>query len=863
MSPAELRLRQLASQKGLRYVTFRGNVNAPTCVVGEAPGADEDMAGLPFVGKSGQELDRMLAEAGYFSGDFWLTNPFKLRPPNNDLDRIGELGIPVEAYLEQFFEELYAYKPTVIVACGATPLKILCPQVCAKRDGEAKIGLWRGSLLSSHKLPWPHYVIPMYHPAFILREWSERQIAVFCLARACEEVAYFRRNGRLNPLPERQLIVSPTFGDAVDYLTECLDKKLRVSIDIEMWMRRFPYTVAVAKSALSAISFSLVDYESKHLVRIWRLLDSIFGQNPQVGQNYLGFDSHWVEAIGFTASPRLVEDTMVRHHVLWPEFEHKLQFQTFQYTREPYYKDEGKFWKPSEGIDKLMRYNAKDAAVTYEIFERQEEEFAERPHLKAFYENYEMPLARHFFNIEQRGVMVDKDRLEEVRVYIKKELNNGCVAIQNIVGRPVGPDKPTCDALGKDAFNLGSPKQILDVFKVLKLKVPKTKTPNGWKENTGEEAIQKMFAKTGHPILKEILRVRELNKMLGTYINVKLANDILYTSYVVTGTVTGRRASRTNVFGLGTNLQNQPKHSELGRRFRRCLVARPGHIFVQCDQKGAEDWIVQAIIVDTGGPTFGLDELRSGINRHKKLAAFLFSKQEAQIDKSGGEYFLGKKTRHSGNYNVQAPTMSSALAKEGYMVPEAFCAWLLQKFHEAEPGIKANFHAYVEHELTNKHMLRTPLGRERYFLSLRNYSDNSSVFRDAYAYIPQSTVGDNTGLGICYCEDHRRPEWNLYENGVLLDGHDAITLEVPDTDEDILDAIQVLTNAFDRELKFPAGTTIKIPIEVEVGYDLLKMTPCEHSTKAGLNLMLNSLRSAPRVPGIIISGQQPQSSLQV
>jgi hypothetical protein len=65
---------------------------------------------------------------------------------------------------------------------------------------------------------------------------------------------------------------------------------------------------------------------------------------------------------------------MVAHHVLWPELPHKLEFLAMQYTREPYYKDEGRKWRPSEGKAKLMRYNCKDATVTYEVFLKELEE---------------------------------------------------------------------------------------------------------------------------------------------------------------------------------------------------------------------------------------------------------------------------------------------------------------------------------------------------------------------------------------------------------------------------------------------------------------------------------------------------------
>ena len=117
------------------------------------------------------------------------------------------------------------------------------------------------------------------------------------------------------------------------------------------------------------------------MVVIWRELDYIFREIGQIGQNYFTFDAHFLEALGFRPCLSKCQDTLIRHHILWPGLEHKLQFQTKQYTREPFYKDEGKLWSPNQKSG-LMRYNALDTTVTYEIYNAQEKEFAEKPHLK-------------------------------------------------------------------------------------------------------------------------------------------------------------------------------------------------------------------------------------------------------------------------------------------------------------------------------------------------------------------------------------------------------------------------------------------------------------------------------------------------
>lgn len=383
-------LQAALAAKGLRYVGVRGNTSAPICLVGEAPGADEDQQGIPFVGASGRELDRMLSEVSLSTGECWYTNPYKCRPPDNKIDRIDELGIPRTLYHEQFFEELNVYKPTIIIPLGATPLGLLCPFTISKRTGSAEISKYRGSILRSPDLAWPHYVVPSFHPAFLFRAWEERQNAVLCLAKAAEEFQHWQRHGSLNPLPDRKLITDPPADDALDYLRSVLASPADtvVSIDIEnigvyrgkyktKQRNRIPYVIGFSIDPLTGISIGLGEYEKNKSIAIWKLSNRVLREKRQVGQNYYTHDLPWLQYCGFEPSIEKVDDTLVRHHVLWPELSHKLDFQTFQYTREPYYKDEGKNWTVKER-SKMKAYNCKDVCVTLEVYYEQEKEFLAR-----------------------------------------------------------------------------------------------------------------------------------------------------------------------------------------------------------------------------------------------------------------------------------------------------------------------------------------------------------------------------------------------------------------------------------------------------------------------------------------------------
>jgi uracil-DNA glycosylase len=867
MGPKTLALKQLCQKLGRRYVGFRGDPRSPIWLVGEAPGADEDQAGVPFVGSSGRELDRMLAEAGIAQSLCCFVNPYKVRPPENDIDRIEETGIAKQIYIEQFVEELEEFKPPFIVPLGGTALQILCGFTIDPRDKESKISKWRGSLLNSEILRWPHFVLPNFHPAYILREWSDRAVSVFIFARLLEEFNYWNQNGRHQPLPERELIANPSFGESRGYLLECLNHNGPTSEDFELLARRVPICLAFSYSRNSAVSISLFDGDVANLRVLWRLIDQIHRTKRLVGQNWSTFDANWSEALGLYGGVDNLDDTLVRHHVLHPEMSHKLDFQVMQYTRQPYYKDEGRGWVLRDGMVKLKRYNCLDAACTLEVFEEQEKEFDEQPNLRQFYSEYAMPLARAFHNIDKRGIQTDPQSLGELRKEIIHELDERCVSIsKDLAGRPVVYSAKMALDLAKQLkigskgiLNIASVPQLKDVLKnELKIKLKTDRYTK--KESTGEESLNEAFAATGNPVLKHILRTRELNKILGTYVDAEYCDDVFYSCYSVTGTVTGRRASRKTFLGFGSNGQNQPKHGDLAEKFNNIFVARPGRIFVACDQASAEEWAVQGIIADVSGDTKGIRELeesiRTGVSRHAVLASAIFGLPiEKTNNKECLEYYVGKKVRHAGNYDMREDKMAAVMASEGFPVKKDFCAAILAKFHEVEPSIRQIFHKYVERELCTKRLLRTPLGRERIFYGIRPYGDNSKIFREGYAYIPQSTIGDNNGLAVLFCQ-------TANPGSVLADGHDSMLTEVEDSYDAVVNQMKLLLQAYDRVIRFPNGFEVRIPIDFRIGYSMKGLRKCpDPSKEIGLKNTFDSLQPRQLVQSNTTSGVELSASL--
>ena len=234
--------------------------------------------------------------------------------------------------------------------------------------------------------------MPLYPPDRCVGDWTERNVTTYVdLQKLRDELKWWREHGTLKPLPERTM----RYGDfELGDLLQCLDRFRKaplLSIDIESVYPRsgsaflphpgYPITIGIADSSKYGISFNLFRNTPDENRILWRAFESLINGKAILGQNFFNFDALFLNALGFNISLDKVQDTLVRHHILWPELSHKLQFMTRQYTREPYYKDEGHGWSIKH-MDKLRRYNCLDVTVTYEIYEAQEEEFKQRSQLR-------------------------------------------------------------------------------------------------------------------------------------------------------------------------------------------------------------------------------------------------------------------------------------------------------------------------------------------------------------------------------------------------------------------------------------------------------------------------------------------------
>jgi uracil-DNA glycosylase family 4 len=149
-------------EQATHLVPGEGSATADVVIVGEAPGASEDKAGRPFVGRAGRLLDGLLAEAGLQREDVFITNVVKARPPGNRDPRADE----VAHHLPWLEAQLEVIRPRLVVPLGRHALKHFAP--------DAKIGEAHGHVLERDG----RTLFAMYHPAAALHNQSLRATLV-------------------------------------------------------------------------------------------------------------------------------------------------------------------------------------------------------------------------------------------------------------------------------------------------------------------------------------------------------------------------------------------------------------------------------------------------------------------------------------------------------------------------------------------------------------------------------------------------------------------------------------------------------------------------------------------------------------
>jgi uracil-DNA glycosylase len=563
----------------------RGSRTAKIVIIGEAPGKDEAERGIPFVGASGAELDRMLTDAGIYKtddkgnilnrDDVYFTNVTLIRPPNNDINAwvqktpafkkpsksvkkptpahyVLYRGWWVEPHVkrdaELLIEDLKEIKPNVVICLGQTPFWALCAE-----GSEGKIGTWRGSTILSDIIPGLK-VVPAYHPAFILRVWEHRRITVQDFRRAKAAAA----SPEL-PSPGWDFLTAPTFEATCGFLTGLLERleanPIPFTCDIEGAQNR-TLCVGIGVSAKRAICIpfhkagGFYFSPDQHYVVVRLLSKVLTHRNALVVNQNINFDAQYLIS-DFCIYPNVHWDTMVAQNVLFPGTPLNIAYQASMYCKQyRYWKDDSEeFWKVKKikNWEEIWFYNCEDCARTFEVYERQRDSLPARKLMPQF--NFLMnrvsPAVRKAMF---RGVLVDA-KLKNIYFQELRKVTHFAEQRVNL--------------LTTRTLNVRSPQQLADFFyKELKMKpVESLKTGN---PTTDADAMVELASRD--PLVREVCRwinlVRSYQSGLKVASSQTEPNGRWQCLYAFI-TETYRLSSKENAFGRGLNLMNLTKGKEV------------------------------------------------------------------------------------------------------------------------------------------------------------------------------------------------------------------------------------------------------------------------------------------------------------
>jgi uracil-DNA glycosylase family 4 len=539
-----------------------------------------------------------MGAVGLRRADTYVTNVIPHRIASADKLAYGE----AEPHMRALHERLAAlYDPVVIVPMGNLALYALTGKgkvAWHARDGRSVrpgITSWRGSILEYEGLNGRRTkVIPTIHPAatFARGEGKDegdvgmrRRSAQY--HRAC--VADWRRIAgdlafRELRLPERQLTIVSDFVTLAEIAKAWRRTDTPLAFDIETPRVRSVQQVGVYKTGKRKgqpkmkVSYAFADVacvgfaasadaaftvplttehwngEAGRFQAVAKVREILEGPAPKIAQNG-GFDCYWLaHRLGIRVA-NWRYDTRAMHHALDPCALHDLAYLASIYTREPYWKDECK--DPDELMrfvtsdEALYSYCARDAAVTFEVWQalRAELEAAGRlPSYNKLYGALHEPLMR----LSLHGIAVDVSRQQAERERVAAEAADAAVIIKGLDSTLVGKGG-------------GVSVKALSRYLYETLRLPKQYEGrgSGRRLSTGEVALKRLAAHSGaaKAVCEAVLRLRGLAKQGERFDAGRVAPDGRMRSLFSPYTDTGRLTSQEPPAGEGGPMQNMPRGS--------------------------------------------------------------------------------------------------------------------------------------------------------------------------------------------------------------------------------------------------------------------------------------------------------------
>lgn len=794
-----------------RYVQGIGPRDSKMWFIGEAPGREENLAGQPFVGAAGRLLNQCFKTVGITRTSVRLDNCFRRRPPDNDIlyffeghdKKLRDLTEEGAEYVEELKRDLEVCRPNLVIALGAIPLRLLC-----SKWGITK---WRGSVLPC-TLVEGLKVYACNHPSAVQRAMQEKgeereekgapnllPIFILDLQRALEQSEFPDIR-----YPERRFDTGLSCAQILHWIDQ-IPPGSSVMLDIEtLPPAKLITRVGLAISESHALSIPFVRsgafcWTSGEFAALLQGLDRLH-KREDIEIQYQGgiYDIVW-NAKYWRLSPgdSNIGDLMVLHHATYPHLPKGLAAIASFHTWEPYYKDDGKIYNIRVGDEALSVYNAKDCAVQHEAFRKVRQKCRDLGMISGYERS--MTYMPSLIAMALRGVRCDLGK----RTALIRSFNYEIEQIDKRITEVMGRSYNISTSFTKDLANL--------LYVDCKFR-PQMKNGKLTTEADAIRRIGKLYP--DHPIPKLVLTKRKYMKLVSTYLEMTLGPDgRIRTKYDPTGTVTWRLSSSESNLGEGANLQNIPKHTDaftgldIGKEIRKIFVADPGKVLLASDLIQAEAMYVAW----EAHENIEIEAFKKGLDIHWINARDILDLGDLERDKDSPDHKnkreLGKTVKHATNYEMGPHKLQKELLKRGFDLELEECIGCIARIKSKRPMIQL-WKRSIREKIDTDRLLETPLGRRRYFYGRKS----DDLYRKAYAFKPQSTVGELTCMGIRDVHKDCEVEIQLLE--MLLNVHDEMVVQLEPSRA--LEAAHLIRERFERQITV-GGMPLTIPCDFKIG----------------------------------------------
>jgi len=432
----------------------------------------------------------------------------------------------------------------------------------------------------------------------------------------------------------------------------------------------------------------------------------------------------------------------------------------------------------SSSDDLFSTFDPKSAAWIFTLQRELESEIKSKS-MADLYRNLEQPTLILLSKMEEIGIGVDTQKLTQLSKHFSKIVSDETAGAFAEAGHE---------------FNVSSPKQ-LQVVLFDELKLPKTKKiKTGF--TTDAESLEWLAAKTKHPLLKHLLRIREAGKLLTTIDGLIKATDQdgrIHTNFQQTVAATGRLSS------TDPNLQNIPIRTDEGRQIRDCFVAQNPFTDLLTADYSQIEMRIMAHLSNDGGLIAAFE---SGEDLHSTVASLVFGVKAAEVDAEM------RRTIKAMSYGLAYGLSSFGLAQTLDIDP-ASASELMSKYFERFGGIRDYLKTVVS-TAREKGYTETILGRRRYLPDLNhdNRMRREVAERAALNAPIQGSAADIIKIAMLKVESEIMDK-NL-KSRLLLQVHDELILEVAPGEKEIIE--EIVRNQMFNAYK------LNVPLDVNIGF---------------------------------------------